>query len=210
MPDANRPLTDREKVRTEYVEDLSAEMEEKGYTRRVLTVSIAKANAVGALVALVPAVAFTVWFILRNGTTAFLDLQMVEMLLIGILMFAMIIVHEGIHGLTWAIFSPMHMKQIEFGYIKEMLTPYCYCGAPLKRPAYLTGSLMPCILLGFVPCTVACLCSWTAWLLLGFVMILGAAGDLLISLKLVMVKRGKKELLCLDHPSECGLILFMK
>ena len=59
-------------------------------------------------------------------------------------------IHEGIHGLTWGLLSPDGFSTIEFGLIKEYMTPYCYCGTPLTRGQYILGSMMPTLVLGFM------------------------------------------------------------
>ena len=43
------------------------------------------------------------------------------------------------------------MKDIEFGVMWKYLTPYCTCRKSLKRGQYITGNLMPTIVLGFIP-----------------------------------------------------------
>lgn len=185
-------------------------MEAQGWTRTEKTVSIAAANTWGLLVTLPVVIAFGVWFVLRHGTTVLGELSVIEIILIVVMYLGLIFVHEGLHGVTWACFAPEHFKQIEFGFIKQQLTPYCWCGAPLTKGRYLLGSMMPGLVLGVLPCTAACLLGWPAWLWLGELMLLGAAGDLLISLKLLGCGGRGKELCCLDHPTECGLILFEK
>ena len=44
------------------------------------------------------------------------------------------------------------MKDIEYGFIKEMLTPYCYCRSPQSKGMYIIGSMMPMTILGAVVC----------------------------------------------------------
>ena len=205
---AERKLTEREKARTAYVEDLSARLREEGWRSRDLTVSIEKANRLGCLSMLPVCAAFAAWFILRNGFDMLREISTVELILVVLLSVALIFVHEGLHGVTWAAFAPEHFRQIEFGFIKEQLTPYCWSGAPLTRGKYLAGSLMPMLVLGVIPCALSCVLCWPAWLWLGEIMLLGACGDWLISLKLLGCRRGGRELCCLDHPTECGLIVF--
>ena len=72
---------------------------------------------------------------------------------IGLLIFAvsgvvLAVVHEGIHAIFWAMGTENHFKDIEFGFIKEKITPYCTSKAPLSKRMYILGSLMPMTIIG--------------------------------------------------------------
>ena len=62
----------------------------------------------------------------------------------------LVVVHELIHGITWGCYTKDHFKSIDFGIIWAMLTLYCTCKTPLKKSAYIVGSIMPMIVLGFI------------------------------------------------------------
>ena len=66
-----------------------------------------------------------------------------------------IVVHELIHGLTWAYFAKKGFKSIRFGVFWEMLTPYCHCSEPLTVRQYCIGALMPLVVLGIIPLVLA-------------------------------------------------------
>ena len=66
-----------------------------------------------------------------------------------------IVVHELIHGLTWATFAPRGLRSIKFGIMKKYLNPYCHCSDPLPRNGYVLGCLMPGIATGLIPAIVA-------------------------------------------------------
>lgn len=91
--------------------------------------------------------------------------------------------------------------------IWKMLTPYCTCKEPLKKAQYIIGALMPCLVLGILPCII----SWfnqNIWFLgMGVIMILGAGGDLLIC-KMIFGAKNRQSALYLDHPTEVGLVMF--
>ena len=142
-------------------------MEAQGWSRSLLTVSTARANGLGLLAVLPAAAAFAAWFILRNGVTMLTEVSVIEIILIAVLFAGLIFVHEGLRGVTWAIFAPKHFKEVEFGFSRQQLMPYCWCGAPLTGRQYLLGSLMPLAVLGVIPCMAACLVCWPAWLWLG-------------------------------------------
>lgn len=46
------------------------------------------------------------------------------------------------------------------------------------------------------------------WFIMGELMILAGGGDLTILLKLLRYKSKKEEILYMDHPYECGLVVF--
>ena len=50
-----------------------------------------------------------------------------------LLILCLIIVHELIHGITWAIFAKNHFHAIDFGIVWSTLSPYCTCFKPLKN-----------------------------------------------------------------------------
>ena len=68
-----------------------------------------------------------------------------------IILFAGIILHELIHGLTFLLFCKNGFKSIEFGIMWKYLAPYCHCKEPLPVRPYIIGALMPAIVLGFIP-----------------------------------------------------------
>ena len=119
-----------------------------------------------------------------------------------------IIILEGIHGLTWSFFAPGGFKDIEFGFMKQYLTPYCTCGTPLGKGPYIAGALMPLAVLGIVPWIVSLLCGSTLLLYLSLVMILAAGGDMLIVAELLRHRSDAEEQLVCDHPTQAGCVLF--
>lgn len=104
-----------------------------------LTVGLIKANVYALFMAVPLMIVLLAAFIYfnRNREISFsrssLPLGMVAFLIILIILF---VVHELIHGLTWGIFAEDHFINIEFGFIKETLTPYCTCSVPLKKAVY--------------------------------------------------------------------------
>ena len=66
---------------------------------------------------------------------------MIKHLLIWLI--PMIIIHEGLHGLFWALALNGNFKQIKFGFNKRMLAPYTHCKVSLTKKSYLMGGLAP-------------------------------------------------------------------
>jgi hypothetical protein len=115
-----------------------------------------------------------------------------------------IICHEGLHGITWALMLPKGFRQIKFGFNKEMFAPYTHCKIPVSKTTYLTGGLAPLVVMGIVPAlygfisgnaylyTLSLFCIWTS------------AGDILSCYHLLKISNTFK---IQDHPDKMGFIL---
>lgn len=126
---------------------------------------------------------------------------MLSPLVFLLVMVAGIVVHELIHGLTWAVFCKMGYKSIRYGVMWQCLTPYCHCKEPLLLKHYCIGALMPALLLGALPSVVALLTGGFLWLLFGLAFTMAAGGDFLI---IWMLRKEKKETYVQDHPDKIG------
>ena len=116
-----------------------------------------------------------------------------------------IIVHELIHGMVWARFAKNGFKSIKFGILWKMIMPYCHCKEPLKIKEYLLGAIMPAIILGFIPATLAIIIGNPAMLIFGMFFTLAAGGDFLI---IFTLRNEKADTLVEDHPSEAGCYVY--
>lgn len=115
-----------------------------------------------------------------------------------------IILHEGIHGLTWAIFAPNGLKSIKYGIKWLYLMPYCHCNQTMKRNYFILGVIMPGLLLGIIP-TIIGFFNANAWISIAGIIFTGAAGgDFIIAYILFKVK---KKYYIEDHPDEIGFII---
>lgn len=217
MSSNERQLTEAESRRNEAFKLKSEELIGRGFVRKDLTITIMKANVVGVLLTL-PFMALVVLaYYLRNGDFGINQLFEVEPLqyFIGLAIFfvsylVLICFHEGIHGLCWGFGAEHGFKDIEFGFIKKNLTPYCTCSSPLSKPRYIFGSLMPMTVLGLGISIVGVFIANPLILCIGLIQILGGAGDILISCMLIFHNTRGKEAVLLDHPTECGLVVFEK
>lgn len=203
-----RKLSPAEEKRLAHYNELRSVMEADGYTCRELTVGIVKANIFALLLAVpVFAIAFALFILVNrdgNNTGISAGSGIVYLLLLIILVF----VHEGLHGITWGIFAPHHMKDIEFGFMKEYLTPYCTCTAPLKKGPYILGAFMPCLVLGIIPCIIAIMTGNISLLILGVIGILTAGGDLMIILMILRYRSKSQDIVWMDHPTQAGCAVF--
>ncbi len=204
-----RKLTDAELKRLERFETLTAEMLQKGYRKAELTVSIVKANAFG-IVLLIPLIVIGLGlFILANRQLRH-GFSMGSFFAVIAVMLLMIVVHELIHGLTWAYFTEHHFKDIEFGFMKQYLTPYCACCTPLTKNQYIIGALMPMIVLGIIPMIIGILAGSLPILLLGIIMTDAASGDILIVWNILRYRSDAASIVYIDHPTQAGGVIFEK
>ena len=209
VKEANRKLSPAEERRLRAFELLSETMIGQGYRRMELTVSIVKAN-IFAMVLLIPLLIVGIGlFLLKNHQFGGSFGPTTPILFLAIL-FALIVIHELIHGLSWAIFAEQHWKNNEFGFMKQYLTPYCTCGVPLSRGQYIFGALMPLVLLGIIPMILGILAASMPVLLMGIVMADSAAGDILIVWKILRYKSGCSSIVYIDHPTQAGGVIFEK
>lgn len=210
MKESKRKLTEREKLRIENAERVTIHMKEQGYIREDVTIGIVFANIMAVILS-VPVIFLFGWLFLQR------NIEYVQYTLeisggkVLFLIIAGTVVHELIHGAVWGIFAEKHFQSIDFGFIAEYLTPYCTCTVPLKMRDYLLGGIMPGLILGIIPMTISVFWGTKLLFFFGAIMIVGAGGDFTIALKMLWTKHKRKgELVCLDHPTEGGFILFRK
>ena len=205
----NRKLSPAEQRRLERLHGIEADLAAQGYKETELTISIVKANVFVLVMAVPLFIGGLLLFFLLNdfdGTR----FNMIGIVAFLVVYFALIVVHELVHGITWSLFCENGFKDIEFGVMWQMLTPYCTCGTPLKKGHYILGGLMPLIVLGIIPTVIAYIIGSLWLLIVGLVMILSAGGDILICWKLVRYKADASEVLIYDHPTKGGSIIFEK
>lgn len=145
-------------------------------------------------------------FYLTGGRFYFPDLA--EYLLLMLFAVVSVPVHEWIHGITWGIFTKNHMKDIEYGIVWKMITPYCTCMAPLKKYQYILGSMMPAVIPGIVTSVVGICLSSFPLVILGCFNILSGGGDFNIIIRLLRYKTQSEDVVFIDHPTKLGLAVF--
>jgi len=116
-----------------------------------------------------------------------------------------IIIHELIHGITWAKYTEQGFKSIKFGVMWKMLTPYCHCKEPLKIKHYILGASMPGIILGIIPSIYAIATGNIAILVFGWFFTLAAGGDLIM---VILLRKENPNDFVQDHPSEMGCYIY--
>ena len=200
-----RVLSAAEKRRAENLKKYTAEMEQQGYTRQDLIISIGKAN-VFAVFLLIPL--FIIGYGLYYMVHREFDFSRYNLFVLLILIVVLTVIHELIHGTCWSIFTPHRFKDIEFGFMKSSLTPYCTCVVPLKKGQYIFGTVMPLILLGIIPMIIGIVIGNPNALFIGIIMADAASGDIMVIDQILRYKSNAKDIVYLDHPTEAGLIVF--
>ena len=200
-----RKLSKAELKRKEQFDKLTEELAQQGYKPNHITMGALAANILSIVIA-IPFIAFFVMLFLLNGHEIWIHSS--HMLFAFIIIFVLIVVHELIHGITWAAFAKNGWKSISFGFIVEYLTPYCSCNQPMKKYQIILGAIMPTIILGFIPAIVAVFTGSTITLFVALMLIMGGGGDMIIIFKLLRFKSTAKDVLFIDHPYELGTAVF--
>ena len=207
--DKDRKLTKKEQERLIHFNKYADELINQGYKKIDLTMSVLKAN-LGSIYGILLSIPFIIIFIItsKNKMVSY-DNFSKHLLIFYVVFIILVVVHELIHGITWSIFAKKHFKSIDFGIIWKMLTPYCTCNEALKKNQYLLGCLMPCIVLGIIPCVISFFNHNIWFLYMGVIMIITAGGDLMIA-KSIITNSFNDNALFIDHPSDPGLVVFEK
>ena len=210
-------LTEAEKKRQEAFDIKEKELVSQGYVRNDVTISLLKANIFGVLLTLPFVALFTVPYYFWNGGFGIMKIlhessvkYFIGLAIIFISMIPLAVIHELIHGTCWSLGAVNGRKDMEYGFQKETLTPYCYCRSPLSKPFYIFGSLMPMMTLGVLVGIASIFIGNLIVLCIAILQTMGGAGDILVTSMLILYKTKGKDVVLLDHPNECGLVVFEK
>ena len=207
MKEDNNMLSEKEKIRLERFEKISADMQLQEYKRQDLTIDLKKANVLSMVLFMFLLITGSVLYFFVNHQLAFTNFNVIPFLVVFIVLIA---VHEMIHGACWVTFSPGRFKDIEFGVLKPTFSPYCTCLVPLKKGQYIVGVMMPGLLLGVIPFVVSIIIANPFMLLIADTMIAAATGDMMILGKIIGYRSSASEVMYMDHPTEAGGVIFEK
>ena len=109
MKDKNRKLSEQEENRAAVFDKLASHLQEEGYQRKDLTISIKDANIKGMIAVAPDVIAWILLYIVFNTGKS----MNTPMILLVPLMIVGIVVHELLHGLVWdyvvkSISDPFH------------------------------------------------------------------------------------------------------
>ena len=116
-----------------------------------------------------------------------------------------IVLHEVIHGLTWALFVKERLHAIKFGVLWKYLTPYCHCKVHLRVKHYIAGAIMPAVVLGIIPTLWAFITGSIMLFFLGIYFIVAASGDFLV---IYLLRNEHYNSYVKDHDSLPGCIIY--
>ncbi|MBF8962560.1 DUF3267 domain-containing protein [Pontibacter sp. FD36] len=188
------------------------QVDKEKYKTTELSMTVAEAN-VRALVFIVPILVIYVgaylliWpeqfssHNLRQLVQTNRDLLMISPMLMLLVFIVGAVVHELLHGLTWAVFCKNGLKSIKYGVYWKMLTPYCHCKEVLPLRQYAIGGMMPGLVMGLLPALAGIAMGHFLLFLFGLFFSMAAAGDLLI---LWMLRHQHSSDLVQDHPDKIG------
>lgn len=174
------------------------------FEKEKLTIDLVKANVYGILLAIPTIIIFAVPYYFIWGSFKGSSIWYIA-ILIGLL--PGIVLHELIHGITWAHYAEDGFKSIKFGIKWKLLTPYCHCQEPLTVRRYMLGAAMPGIVLGIAPALLAVLIGSAPLLWFGIFFTIPAVGDFMM---INLLKNENGDDLVQDHPDEVGCFIYRK
>ncbi len=188
----------------------------ENYRKEKLTIDLVWANVFGVLILIPILLIFGLpYYFIWQPATDFqqqidnLELQGLgidSLLIFGTLILG-IVLHELIHGITWAKFAKDGFKSIKFGILWKMLTPYCHCKEALNVKHYIIGAITPAVILGVMPSLFAIMIG-NVWLLFfGIFFTMAAGGDFLV---INLIRKENSADFVQDHPSEAGCYIYRK
>jgi hypothetical protein len=169
------------------------------------TVSMGKVNGIAFLMIVPILIVFLLPFLLIWDFETLKIAYKVFLKSILFILVGGIIVHELLHGLTWAVFVKGGFSQLKFGINWRYLAPYAHFKKPLKIKIYLAGALMPLVVMGVIPAVFGIFSGNGFYLLFGIFFTWAASGDILASMRLF---RLPMNVLVYDHPDKLGFIIY--
>lgn len=120
-----------------------------------------------------------------------------------LLIFAVgLIVHELLHGITWALLMRKKLNVIKFG-IKGILL-FCHCKVPISVKHYRLGIIMPFFVMGIIPWFISLLTGSGLILYIGVLYSISASADII---GLFMLRDLESITLVSDHPNKMGFTI---
>jgi hypothetical protein len=164
------------------------------------TMSMVKANVVGALAFPAAALAVIVPFMIMHGPISFRSRP--GTIWIYIIAFLLsIVVHEALHAFGFIVFARAPRSSVHFGIDRKTLTPFAGCKTPVRATGYRIACLLPAIVLGAIPSGVALISGNGPLAIFGAFMIATAGGDFAA---VIAMRKVPGEALVLDHPTRVG------
>jgi len=122
-------------------------------------------------------------------------------LLLILIFFVGIILHEIIHAISWVTFAKIPFSKIKFGFNLKSLSPYAHCGEAVTAKVYRIALLTPAIILGLIPILISFVSGSVWFFVTGLLFTVTACGDFLI---FWLIRKVRNDQLVADHPERAG------
>lgn len=167
------------------------------------TMSVARANLIAlAWLPVSGLVAFAPYALLWGADRLSAAPPRLPSLPVGLaLLAAVVLIHELLHAVGFRVFGRAPRAAVRIGFQRRTLTPFASCSAPVTASAYRAAGLLPAVVLGGLPLLAAWVSGSGELLLLGWLMLALAGGDLAAVWAMRSVPRSA---LVYDHPSRVG------
>ena len=86
-----------------------------------------------------------------TGLREILESNPYLLMVLVLLVFGMVILHELIHGVFFSLYAKRGTENIKFGIMWSKFAPYCHCEDAITAKQYRIVLLMPTLLLGILP-----------------------------------------------------------
>lgn len=113
------------------------------------------------------------------------------------------VLHEALHGVGY-VWGEASWSDVRFGMHWKALTPFASCQVPMRARPYRIAVALPAIILGMIPLGIGLAGGYWLATFYGFLMLVAAAGDLLMLWILRVVPVGTW---VQDHPFEVGYVI---
>ena len=168
-------------------------------SKRDLSISMERANMLILFTSIpVVVVQFVLFTLVHGGGKTDITWNIVIFILailIGV------VVHELIHGLTWAIFGRKPFSAVQFGFQWKTFTPYAHLKEPVEVNAYRLGAFMPGFILGILTYLLSLVSGSGDLFWFSLIHTAAAGGDWLI---LWLIRGVRTGALVEDHPTNAG------
>ncbi|SRR6266545_1292124 len=116
-----------------------------------------------------------------------------------------IVAHELVHAAVWVAAGRGSWSRVQFGWQWRALAPFAHYTEPLPATAYRWGAAAPLLVLGVLPSLLGTLAGWPPVAAFGWLLVIGAAGDLSV---LWLLRGVSSSALVADHPARAGCLVY--
>lgn len=168
-------------------------------TKRDLSISMARANILVMFISIpVILLQFGVFIVLHGAKK--LEPTWNSIVLLAVILLG-VVLHEWIHGISWAILGHKPFSAIKFGFQWKTFTPYAHLKEPVEVNAYRIGAFMPGFVLGILTYILSLLLGDGNLFWFSLFHTSASGGDWLVLWLIRKVKAGTR---VEDHPTNAG------